>query len=130
MCGTWDAKRRWANHDEAVRATDFVCEACAEYPGNYEVGVLQEPYSGARLLEVLGGANLVLGWVPSAPEATNGELLKRLEDAGLDVRMYPCGQNAFTVVVCREGAQIFAEMGNWPAEAFVEAFDVLAGSAD
>src|SRR5947199_37416 len=49
MCGTWDAKRRWTNRDEAVLATDFVCEPCAEHPGNYEVGVLDAPYSGARL---------------------------------------------------------------------------------
>jgi hypothetical protein len=130
LCGTWDAKSRWASRDEAESATDFSCEACTEYPGNYEIGVLEEPYSGAPLLEALGGADLILGWVPSAPEATNGELLTRLKDAGFDVWIYPCGQNAFTVVVWREGEQIFAEMDDWPAGAFVKAYEALVGSAD
>ena len=130
LCGTWDAKTRWATRD-AVTFEGFVCELLRrKVPPSCEVGVVEEPYSGARLLEVLGGANLILGWVPSAPEATNGELLKRLEDAGFDVRLYPCGENAFTVVVCREGGQIFAEMDDWPAGAFVAAFDALVGSAD
>ena len=128
MCGTWDAKRRWATRDEAMPEY-FECEYCGEDPPSYEVGVLEEPYTGARLLEALGGADLMLGW-SSAGWTTNGELLKRLGDAGFDVRVYHCGEKAFTVVVFSEGRQIFASMEDSLDLAFVEAYDALVGSTD